>query len=317
MTEKSFLGCPRCLVSERKAVTTEAILNPEDSTTLYNGEYASINTHLQSSDGNAVSHVYLPIYSIQVYVEIFGAVAFIYVKSIFMNTTGRTVAGIFTFPAISDPVTTISSCDISFGNSTFSTILVDSDDAKFKSDPELSDVLEETFSDVSTQSLLGPKSFKMPFHSCNNNTEIIVDLRYTQDLILNPKTGHYELVVPLFVPPSQPIYNNFDIKSIVSIICKLTPGNLSAAKFECQSSTHDMKTLSVAETAITVKCESKERTNTDFVISYCPLSEDISASCIVQPYSKQEEGTFMVFLSPPMATKAKTIPRNIVSLIIP
>jgi len=226
MSKHAYIGCPRCLVKENGVHKAWSILNPESSS------YSNL-----PGDGEGLysQDTYLPIYSIQIYVEIYAAVAFVNIKSIFINKCHNTVDGIFVFPT-NDSKSIISSCEISYGDTTFNTTIIDSENAKYLSDSLLTDILEDYSTNNSITSLLNTKAFKMPFHSCPSNSEIHIDLKYTQDLFFNPNSSEYEFIAPSFIPPSQPIHMNLQHNDIVSVICKLLPGNLSTSTFEYKSS---------------------------------------------------------------------------------
>lgn len=98
--------------------------------------------------------------------------------------------------------------------------IVDPQAISIKSDPNLDYV-------ANNKGSKDPRIFQMPFHSCPTKSEIIVELKYMIDLTYeipanNRSDGGYlSVLVPLTIPNNQPIYDNYRLDNVLSIISKI------------------------------------------------------------------------------------------------
>jgi hypothetical protein len=257
---------------------------------------------------------FLPIYSMTVFVEIHLSVAFVCIRTSFLNTTGSNINGVYTYPT-SKGKATITSCDIMFADKVFNTIVMDSEEATFQPDKSLENIMEENRRNTDSQ-LSNAKGFQMPFHSCPPNAEIIVDMKYTQDMSFNANLGDLELLVPLRIPQGQQVYGNYPLEQVISITTKIYPGNASSTNHNHRSTSHILKEIDRQPDCITLRNLNHSVNNTDYHISYHVWGESVSVDCIVQPDPSGQQGSIVLFLSPPSRQQAKSMPRNIVSVCV-
>jgi hypothetical protein len=311
MENLTLFGFGHCIVTSSDDGNGNLSSN-EISTAENTSKTKSSHIKLSDSDNKNVDPtLLLPLYSIQIYVELNVNIANVYIKSSFFNTKKSTIDGVFTFPS-SYSKAVLSSCDISYGDKSFSTILLDSDETKFAFDYVLQDSLDSAH-DLKVKQTMSSKSFVVPFSACPANSEIVVELKYSQELIFDDLIGDYSLIVPLFIPSYQPIINDYSAHEITSIICKIYPGNTQRTKYPYASSTHSLKLLEADELDASVTLSASALVNSDFHIRYHAWMDRISPSCVILPSNKEEEsGSFLLYLNATTPSKLRSIPRNVV-----
>lgn len=256
----------------------------------------------------------LAVYYMDVTVEIHVAIAFVSIRTSYLNMSQSPITGLFQLPTAGGRAT-VCSCDISFAGKTFSTSVIDPSASKFEANKEMAAASAQCGKNVST---FDPDVFTMPFANAPGNAEVIVEVKYIQNLDFNCTTGDFFVSVPTLVP-NHMMYNHQPIEQCTSISCLLNPGT-TMCQWTC--STHDMQKLSDAGTgsggqqiSLTANKHSS-MPNALFEIGYHAWASAISGSCIFQPPAGKDDGAFILFVSPPAAS-AMTVPmrRRVIFLL--
>lgn len=257
--------------------------------------------------------VELPLFYVDCEVEVQITLGFVYERISFLNTTGEFVDGMFMCPT-SRGQATVCSCDITFAGKTFSTSVVDMD-----GDLKKNEALEMKKDGEKDAVGFGydPNCFTMPFAKLPKMSEIIVEIRYVQDLSFDHMKGEYSLMVPMYFPKgSSQIYENKPFKDVVAYRVLLAPGT-EDGNWACP--THQLNVTNVSPgpnnvgKIITLEGNG-ENVNSDFVISYSAWANKVTGSVLCENDGKGG-GSFMAFLQPPALSIAKPLPRKMVFLI--
>ena len=267
-------------------------------------------------DGTEVT---LPIYYIDCEVEIQIVLGFVYQRISFLNTTGSTISGVFTCPTNRGKAT-VCSCDLSFAGKTFSTSVVGQSEAtKCEQNEELMKVSEAG----PTTKGFDPNCFSMPFSGVPDKAEIIVEIRYVQELSFDVNSGEYSLTVPMTLPHGQQqIFENRSLKEAINYRILLAPGT-DEGKWNSPSHVLDVIDVSPGPNNVgkVLTLEGNgENENKDLKIAYTAWSNQITGSVIYEPNSNRsgrgkEGGSFMAFLQPPSLENAKPLPRKMIFLL--
>jgi hypothetical protein len=260
------------------------------------------------------SEVTLPIYYIDCEVEIQIVLGFVYQRISFLNTTGSTVSGVFTCPTNRGKAT-VCSCDLSFAGKTFSTSVVDSSDADgYQKNQEL-----ESIQDAGPASKgFDPTCFSMPFYGVPDKAEIIVEIRYVQELSFDVGSGEYSLIVPMTLPHGEKqIFQGRSLKEAINYRILLAPGTDEG---DWNSPSHVLNVIDASPgpsnvgKVLTLEGNG-ENINKDLKIAYSAWSNQITGSVIYEPNGGKHGGSFMAFLQPPSFEKAQPLPRKMIFLL--
>ena len=248
-------------------------------------------------------------------VEIHIALGFVTFRISYLNTSDKTISGLFILPTNKGSATVLS-CDLSFPGKMFSASVIDPSQTTFTENAKLSSVSKDGDTPISTYD---PAVFQMPFYDCPPRCEIVVEMKYIQDLSFESSTGLFQLLVPITFPPNS-IYQNRRLNDVLRITCLINSG---AADYKYSSRSHPL----VAQEQIDIKkmvhlftppAYPTDFANTDFHISYCVMADEIAGTAIVEPPSLTDPtGAFVLFLRPPDISRASAscIPRNIIFLL--
>ena len=176
----------------------------------------------------------LAIYYMDVNVEIHVAIAFVSIKTSFLNISSETISGLFQLPTAAGRAT-VCSCDISFAGKTYSTSVIDPHASKFEANKDMEKASQQCGKNVSA---FDPEVFTMPFANCPGSAEVIVEVKYIQNLEFDCRSGDFSVAVPTLLP-SHMIYNHQQIGECVSIACLLNPGT-AICQWSCQSHTMEV-----------------------------------------------------------------------------
>jgi len=262
-------------------------------------------------------------------VEVQVAIAFVYLRVSFLNTTGRPVSGTFVAPTGQGKVT-VCSCDLSFAGKTFSTSVIDPQATKFKPDDKLKNVPSTGTNNVETYD---PSLFQMPFHECPAQAEIVVELKYVQEMFFDCQTGYFSVKVPMVLPAAS-VYQNRSVKDVVTISCLVNAGT-SDCRYRSDSHPSPFLVLDQNYHGQGISLVSNKNLppynqvpNNDFEVAYCAWSQQIAGSCIFEDGNNlsgggfmskaqdpNDDGAFVMFLRPPEAQMAQALHRNMIFLL--
>jgi hypothetical protein len=262
----------------------------------------------RTGNGN---EVLLPIFYVDCEVEVQVTMGFVYERISFLNTTGQGVSGMFICPTNRGQAT-VCSCDITFCGGVYSTSVVPLD-AETKSSETLSKIQGE---DSNSKNGYMPGCFSMPYANLPKMSEIVVEIRYVEDLRFNHLKGEYSLSVPMtFAAGNKSIYENKKFSEVVSYRVLLAPGTADG-NWNCPSHTLNVTNVSPGPNNVgkVLTLEGNgESINQDFVISYSAWADEVSGSVICE--EDQGTGYFMAFLQPPAFDRAQSLSRKMVFLI--
>lgn len=269
---------------------------------------------LSSWNENAGRLEDLAIYYMDVSVEIHVAIAFVSIRTSYLNMSPSAISGLFQLPTAGGRAT-VCSCDISFAGKTFSTSVIDPSASKFEANQEMAAASAQCGKNVST---FDPDVFTMPFAGVPGNAEVIVEVKYIQNLDFHCTTGDFVVSVPSLVPYHM-MYNRQPIEQCTSISCLLNPGT-AMCQWTCSS--HDMQKapdIGMGSGGQQISLTANKHggmPNACFEIGYHAWAPAISGSCIFQPPTGEDDGAFILFVSPPAAS-AMTVPmrRRVVFLL--
>lgn len=250
----------------------------------------------------------LPVYWLECDVEIHCSIAFVSLRASFLNNTNGAIFGTLKTPTFGGKAT-VCTCDITFAGRTYSTSVVDPGKQKHAANRELEQAGQQMGQDISK---FDPNIFTMPFLGCPSNAEIVIDVKYIQTMDFDCTSGDFFLTLPTAIPPHL-LYRGLD--ETLSITCLINPGTVQC-NWRCN--THRFVQEQTIGQTITLKADSRGITNNACTISYHAWAPAISGSCIFQPpNSPNEEGAFIVFISPPAASAvaASSYRRRIVFLL--
>ncbi len=257
------------------------------------------------------SDVELPIFYVDCEVEVQVTLGFVYERISFLNTTGEYVDGVFMCPT-SRGLATVCSCDISFAGKTFSTSVVDLD-----GDLKKNEELQKGDGKDGIGFAYDPSCFTMPFAKLPKMSEIIVEIRYVQDLSFDHVKGEYSLMVPMYFPKgSSQIYESRPFKDVVAYRVLLAPGT-EEGNWACPTHQLDVTNVSPGPSNVgkIITLEGNGgNINGDFVISYSAWANKVTGS-VISERDGRGGGSFMAFLQPPSFAIAKPLPRKMVFLI--
>ena len=278
-------------------------------------DHIAKNNHQNSNAPQCLIHldtnpqmeaILLPIYSVNVYTEFHISVALVSIKVIFLNDSATSVSGLFQFPTLDSKIN-ITSCDIFYSDKAISMAIIDPDDVKYKTDSLLENVLNNSKKDINT--------FEIPFASCPSQSQIIVELKYTQDLHFSRKKGEFDLLIPMTFSLSQRFYQQMSPESCTFITFKIFPGSQIPAGYLYGTYTHDLIQSNCDHYNIATGIL-KSHQNCDINIFYHTCSDTISNTCVFQPIDGKNEGSFLIFMNPPTKNQTtRPIARDIVFLL--
>ena len=248
----------------------------------------------------------LPIYYCDVEVNVQIALAFVYIKCSFLNTSGEAIDGVFSYPATAFNNSTVCSCDITFGGKTFSSAVIDPEASKLEVDPKLTEAGKRGISTAPND----PKLFNMPFHGVSMKGEVVVELRFVKDLSFDSVSGDFNLELPMTMPANG-LYDGRSWKEAMHYRISLASGVQSGGSWDSKS--HSLEVKNYDEGVLTL--EGSADKNCDLQVSYNAWSDQIIGSTIVQPYSDGNSGSFVTFLQPPSSKMSRPLPRKMVFLI--
>ncbi len=258
--------------------------------------------------------VELPIFYLDCEVEVQITMGFVYERISFLNTTGEYVDGVFMAPT-NRGMATVCSCDITFAGKTFSTSVVD-----LKGDLKENEELKgkgKGESGPGGDFQYEPACFSMPFAKLPKMSEIIVEIRYVQDLSFDHMKGEYSLLVPMYFPKGKDqIYEKKSFSEVINYRVLLAPGT-EDGNWECP--THQLNVTNVSPgpnnvgKIITLEGNGQNQ-NSDFIISYSAWANRVTGSVLCEEDGRGG-GSFMAFLQPPSFAIAKPLARKMVFLI--
>jgi len=225
-----------------------------------------------------------------------------------LNTTGEAVNGVFTYPASDFTGATVCSCDITFGGKTFSSAVINPEAQKLDVDPKLDAVTKG----AAAQGPTDPKLFSMPFHGLSLKGEIVVELRFVQEMSFDSMTGMYSLKVPMSLPANG-LYEGRTFEQAIRYNAIISTGSNQGMNWVSDTSKLDAK-FDEATGLVTLNGTGDSR-NLNFHLGYSAWRDTISGSTLVQP-SGLNSGSFVTFLRPSSdAVSTTPLPRRIVFLI--
>lgn len=246
----------------------------------------------------------LPVYSVYCNVEVHISAAFVYLKTTFVNTSSGPISGTYSFPTMVgfQPSAVVSSCDLYFPGGSFSTSVINPDEHKVETNQQLQSI-------DSSASSYDPSIFKMPFYGCPPQCQIVVELRYLQDLHFNDK-GSYEIQIPLSLKQPGAIYNNMQTNLFASI----NPGSSNTIQgLQWDSNIHLQQFPNPNRVDLALSPQGYSL-NEDFKLSYKVWSNQLVASCLYErPSQFCPEGAFVMFVAP--SQQVVPIPRKVVFLL--